>query len=145
MKITLRFAFLFASAAVLIALVVAGTASNASAQTDRQQQQQQQQQQQPITGGYGAVDVADKDVQAAARYAVKKQTLRQRTTVKLISVNRADRQVVAGLNYRLCLTIEYRVKGKKARRTAEAIVYQNLKQKFSLSSFSEYPDGCPDR
>ena len=98
----------------------------------------------PITGGFGTVEVTDKDVQAAARYAVKKQTDRQRTTIRLISIDKAERQVVAGLNYRLCLTVEYRVKGKKTRRTAEALVYKNLKQKLSLSSFTEHPDGCPN-
>ena len=96
----------------------------------------------PITGAYGTIDVKDPDVIAAAKYAVKKQAKKQGGKIKYMSINKAETQVVAGLNYRLCINIEVRAKGKKTYTPmfVQAVVYKDLKQKFSLTSWTEY--GC---
>lgn len=94
----------------------------------------------PIVGGYGTADVKDPDVIAAAKYAVKKQAKKQGVKIKFMSINKAETQVVAGLNYRLCINVEVREKGKKTYTPmfAQAIVFKDLKQKFSLTSWTEY-------
>lgn len=77
-------------------------------------------------GGYAPVSVADKDVVAAARFAVethqkltKKQPSEASTSLKLVSIQSAEQQVVSGINYRLKLNVEHNDKD----RTAEAIVW----------------------
>jgi uncharacterized lipoprotein NlpE involved in copper resistance len=87
-------------------------------------------------GGYRSIDSADPDARAAAKYAVSTQASRTGTAVTLRRVARAERQIVAGLNYRLCL--EVRVGGKPD--VVQAIVFRDLQQRFSLTEWS--PGGC---
>ena len=84
-----------------------------------------------IVGGYGDAANNDKDVVAAANFAVGAKS-KQNSKLNLISIDRAEKQVVAGLNYRLCLT----VKDARAQQQATAIVYQNLQNKMSLTSWT---------
>ena len=89
-----------------------------------------------ITGGYGDANVKDKDVIAAAKFAVKKRSQKQRAVITLVSINQAQLQVVAGLNYKLCLQVSVKKSGKKAvRQFAEAVVYKNLQRVYSLTSW----------
>lgn len=89
-----------------------------------------------ITGGYGDADVKDKDVIAAAKFAVKKGGQKQKATITLVSLNKAQLQVVAGLNYKVCLQVSVKKSGKKAiRQFVEAVVYKNLKNVYSLTSW----------
>lgn len=96
-------------------------------------------QQEPIAGGYSEAPQTDRDVISAAQFAAAEESRRKRVRVTLVSIEHAERQVVAGLNYRLCLKIK--IKGKTHNVTA--VVYQNLKQKYSLTSWAE--DGCKER
>lgn len=89
----------------------------------------------PIAGGYAEADKTDPEVVAAARFAIK-QKRRQIDHGALVSIERAEVQVVAGLNYRLCL----KVKIKGQTRDVTAVVYKNLKQKYVLSSWDA--NGC---
>lgn len=93
----------------------------------------------PIAGGYGEVSATDKEAVAAANYAARAQAKKQKATIKLVSINRAERQVVAGLNYRLCLKVSVTAKGRKTAKTQviQTVVFQNLKQKLSLTSWTE--------
>ena len=84
-----------------------------------------------IAGGYGAVDKNDPEVKAAAKYAVAAETRHAHHTIKLISINKAEQQVVAGMNYKVCM----KVRDGKKTRWATAVVYQNLKNKRSLTSW----------
>ncbi len=102
--------------AVFIVLFVSVFASKTSAQ---------------ITGGYGTADLKSKDLKSAAVFAVAREGKMTGKHLKLVSVSKAEQQVVAGLNYNLCL----KVRDGKKTRTASAIVYQNLKQKFSLTDW----------
>lgn len=123
MKSNIRFNFI--SAAFVLILLCAG---GVSAQTDE-----------PMAGGYGNVSKTDKEVLLAARFAVRRQAGKQRATIRLISINKAESQVVAGLNYRFCLKVEIKKRGRKTKtvRTVETVVFQDLEQKLSLESWQE--------
>ncbi len=103
-------------AAVFVVLLMCAFASKTSAQ---------------IAGGYGEAEVKSKSVSSAAAFAVRSEARKTKKHFKLISVSKAEQQVVAGLNYNLCL----KVRDGKRTRTANAIVYQNLRQKFSLTDW----------
>lgn len=98
-----------------------------------------------ITGGYGDPAVNDADVIAAAKFAMKKGAKKERTALHLVSIRTARLQVVAGLNFDLCLEIEMKRKTdrKLVKRFATTVVYRNLKNKYSLSSWllSDKPPG----
>ena len=89
-------------------------------------------QQGPIVGGYADASNSDPEVVAAARFAIKTETQKLHARITLVLIERAEVQVVAGLNYRLCM----RVKMKGKTRNVSAVIYKNLKQKYSLTSWS---------
>ena len=93
-------------------------------------------QQGPIVGGYADASNSDPEVVAAARFAINTERQKLHTRITLLSIKHAEVQVVAGLNYRLCLRVK--IKGKT--RNVNVVVYKNLKQKYSLTSWSA--DGC---
>ena len=85
-----------------------------------------------ITGGFGDASASSKEVKRAAKFAVEQRTLRTGNKVALVRVVKAEIQVVAGLNYRMVL----RVSDKRGRRrTATVVVYQNLKNRLSLTGW----------
>jgi len=89
-----------------------------------------------LAGGYSETSNANPDAVAAARFGIQKERQKLHTRISLVSIKRAEVQVVAGLNYRLCMTVK--VKGKT--RDVTAVVYKNLKQKYSLTSWTA--DDC---
>ena len=121
MKKNLRLTIILAAFVIIFACVGA-----ASAQIDE-----------PMAGGFSKASTTDKEVMAAARYAVKTQAKKQSATIRLVSINRAETQVVAGRNYRLCLKVQITAKGKKTKtsKIIQTVVFQNLKQKLSLTSW----------
>jgi Cystatin domain len=86
---------------------------------------------QSIAGGWGEAKVNDPQVLKAARFAVASEQARTDSVFKLVSVVRAEQQVVAGMNYRFCLRLQ---RGKS--KTALVQVYRNLQAKFSLTSWA---------
>ncbi|MDR3556792.1 MAG: cystatin domain-containing protein [Syntrophobacteraceae bacterium] len=77
-------------------------------------------------GGYSAVSANRKDVRSAAAYAIRAETkaLQEQkdgraTGLKLVQIITAEKQVVAGMNYRLKL----QVKANGKIREAEAVVW----------------------
>lgn len=88
-------------------------------------------QSEPVAGAYGETSVTEPEVISAARYAVRTQSRRQGVSISLISVRKAEAQVVAGLNYRLGL----RVNAGGRQQDVTAIVYKNLRRQYSLSSW----------
>lgn len=79
-----------------------------------------------MPGAYAAAPVTDKQVIAAADFAVRAQekTMRERkdalpATVTLVKVLSAQQQVVAGMNYRLWL----KVKLDGEEKEADAVVW----------------------
>jgi hypothetical protein len=89
-----------------------------------------------IAGGYGTADVKDPQVMAAAKFAVGAQNTKLKRTgsraYTLLEITKAQMQVVAGLNFHICIN----TKLGTSIRSAEAVVYQDLQQKLSLSSWT---------
>jgi hypothetical protein len=104
-------------------IVVSGNAFDVSAQDS------------PMVGSYQEVSKTDREAVSAAKFAIRSEKRQQGGRLSLISIERAERQVVAGLNYRLCLKVK--MKGKTENATA--VVYKNLEQKYALSSWDT---GC---
>ncbi len=92
----------------------------------------------PVVGGYSRTDAAAAEVVAATNFAVKAQMKKQRDKIKLVAVNNAARQVVAGMNYQMCLNVETtdRQTKKTAPQTVQTVVFKNLKGKYSLTSWA---------
>lgn len=85
-----------------------------------------------LPGGYQSLDADDPGAKSAAAFAVSEQSTRGGKPVALRRITRAEQQVVAGMNYRLCLEVTVgNVPGD-----AEAIVFRDLKQQLSLTRWS---------
>lgn len=106
-----------------------GGATNNFAQTEMKE---------PITGGYNYVATTDAQVAAAANFAVKAQAKKQRAKIKLTTIKKAEQQIVAGMNYSICLQVETRERGKKTYvpQTVQAVVFLSLEQKYELESWT---------
>lgn len=96
------------------------------------------------TGGYREIDKSDEGVMAAAEFAVKEFSAKKEITYKLIEVEHAESQVVAGINYRLCLKIGYHKADDDvdATETIRVVVYRSLQNQYSLTSSAE--EDCGD-
>ena len=81
-----------------------------------------------ITGGWRATAI-DADARSAAAFAAGAL---KRTGVSIRSVDAVQSQVVAGLNYRLDLTL---TDGSRW----QVVVYRNLQGAFSLTSSTALP------
>lgn len=90
----------------------------------------------PILGGYKEVATDNTEVVAAAEFAVGEQGQKQENTISLVSIEKAEQQVVAGVNYRLCLKVTI---GDAADETQEAkvLVFRSLQKEYSLKSWEE--------
>lgn len=86
-------------------------------------------QQEPMTGAYAEISSTDPEVLSAARFAVGAKGRQLGVRISLVSIEHAEVQVVAGLNY--MLNMKVKVNGKAQDVTV--VVYKNLKQKYSLS------------
>lgn len=82
-----------------------------------------------VLGAYSNISVHDAEAESAALFAINMQKRRYGEKLQLGEVVRAERQVVAGLNYRLCLST--RLNGED--RQAVAVVFHNLQKQYSLS------------
>jgi cystatin-C len=94
---------------------------------------------QDIAGGYGDASVTDKDVRSAANFAIKSRSRSTGKTLTLVKIVKAEVQVVAGLNYRVCMTVR---EGRKAAKTITAVVYKDLQNRRSLSRWKV--GGCSE-
>ena len=87
----------------------------------------------PMVGGYKPVAADDAEVVSAARFAVAARGRSQNAEISLNSVLAAERQTVAGANYRLCLEVE--VEG--ATQNVRAVVFKSLQKQYQLKSWEE--------
>lgn len=85
----------------------------------------------PMPGAYQTAAAIGSDERAAANAAVSARATQEKAPLKLLTIERVDRQVVAGLNYRLRL----RVSLGGQPRMAEAVVYRNLQGQHQLTSW----------
>ena len=92
----------------------------------------------PVVGGYSTAEVTDAEVISSANFAIKAQAKKQKAKIKLVAVSRAEKQIVAGTNYRLCLQVEMLENDKKTAvpQTVQVIVFRSLKQKYELKSWA---------
>jgi hypothetical protein len=94
------------------------------------------QENEPFAGGYIKVSLTDKQVIEAAGFAVKKRGSATRTTINLLSIESARRQIVAGTNYKICLRVQYRRRAKgRDEQFIEAVVFRSLKNVYSLTGW----------
>ena len=96
------------------------------------------------TGGYREIDKTDEGAVAAAEFAVKDQSEKKEITYKLVEIEHAESQVVAGINYRLCLKIGYHKADDDVDATefVRVVVYRSLQNQYSLTSWTE--ENCGD-
>lgn len=92
----------------------------------------------PIVGGYAPAEATAPEVVKAAKFAVKTQAKKDRAKIKLMKISRAEQQVVAGMNYNVCLLVETKEKGKKSYvpQTVQTVVYVNPQGKYELISWA---------
>jgi leucyl aminopeptidase (aminopeptidase T) len=101
------------------------------------------------TGSYREIAKDDEGAAAAAEFAVKDQSEKKGLTYNLVSVEKAETQVVAGINYRLCLKVGYHKQDDDMDTTefVRVVVYRNLQKEYSLTSWTEEQcskDGDPE-
>ena len=89
-----------------------------------------------MVGGYGSISAKSAEAQSSAKFAVSARARRTGKRIVLWKVVRAEQQVVAGMNYRVCM----RVFENGKARTVTAVVYKNLRRKWSLTSWTR--GGC---
>ena len=95
-------------------------------------------QDEPIVGGNAKTNAADKNVVAAAKFAVKKRVRTTKLSINLIAVKNVETQVVAGLNYKICMLVSVKSSSKKAsKQMVQVVVYRNLKNIYSLTNWTE--------
>ena len=97
------------------------------------------QQRPPMVGGYKKIATNAPEVVSAAEFAVREQARKGGSSLRLISVEAAESQLVQGVNYRLCLQVEIEdeVNNVIVTQSAKVIVYRDLKKKYSLSKWEE--------
>ncbi|MFN2577965.1 MAG: hypothetical protein ABR607_09790 [Pyrinomonadaceae bacterium] len=91
------------------------------------------------TGGYREIDKADEGAEAAAEFAVKTESEKTELTYKLVSLEHAESQTLAPINYRLCLKVGYH-KQDDVVDTPEfvrVVVYRSLQNQYSLRSWTQ--------
>ncbi|MSO24304.1 MAG: hypothetical protein EXQ58_13920 [Acidobacteria bacterium] len=80
-------------------------------------------------GGYHLLSNDDPETVSATKFAVGEKGRTFGKTIVLTSIVHAQRQLVSGVNYKLCLKV--RVDGTSKR--SEALVYRNPQKQYSLT------------
>jgi P2-related tail formation protein len=91
-------------------------------------------------GGYRAILKTDPNAVAAANFAITAQSTKTGYTFELLDLVKAERQVVAGSNYKLCMQVS--VDGDEPF-FVQAVVYVDLKNNRKLTSWAD--SDCGDQ
>lgn len=102
--------------ASLLSLVLSAAASCALAVTFFTATPSHAEEAAPRIGGFRAGSKTDPEVLAAAKFAVGEQAKRKGVAVELVAVESVEQQVVAGMNYKLRLSVK--IDGKAQQVTA---------------------------
>ncbi len=86
----------------------------------------------PMAGAYREADITPA-IRAAAEFAVREQSQKSETPLRLVKIIRAEQQMVAGTNHRLQLSGEH---GGRIREVS-AVVYQDPDSELELRSWDE--------
>jgi preprotein translocase subunit SecF len=126
----------FLLAAALLAVVVAAFVSTAAGARQKA----------PVVGGYKETETDAPEVTDAAAFAVAARVHKTKEKVKLLSVESAERQTVAGTNYRLCLKVETEDTDNNVdvTETVKAVVFKSLKKVYTLKSWEKEDCGEED-
>ena len=87
-----------------------------------------------VCGGYSPAEI-DTEVRKVAEFAVKSQAKANGTPLRFVKILKAERQVVAGLNYRLEIEVADGSKHLKAR----AVVWKKLDGSLALTAWETIP------
>lgn len=90
-------------------------------------------------GGYAAIDPSTSEAREAASFATAEHAKSVKREITLTSIAGAERQIVKGVNYRLCLDVS--VAGSPQR--VQVVVYRDLNQVLSLTQWT--PGSCDTR
>src|ERR1043165_5102587 len=94
----------------------------------------------PVAGGYSNAKTSDRSVRRAASVAVSTHAKRAHHAVTLVKILKAEKQVVAGMNYRMCLSVR---RGRRGHvHTASVVVYEPIRKPMRLTSWED--GGCED-
>ena len=93
-------------------------------------------------GGYKEISRDDAEVEAAAKFAIEAEGKKQDASYTLVSIEHAESQVVAGINYRLCLKVSESADNDP--KEVQTVVYKNLRREYSLTSWEEKECGEKD-
>jgi len=85
-----------------------------------------------MVGGYKAIATDDENAISAAEFAVDAQSEKANKEYQLGEIVKAERQVVQGSNYRLCMEIS---EGGEESFFVQAVVYVNLQNESKLTSW----------
>jgi hypothetical protein len=85
-----------------------------------------------MVGGYKPIAVNDW-VTSVGTYALGKVSAETKKNIELLEVVKAERQVVQGSNYRLCMQVA--LAGSDDDFHIQAIVYQDLKNNYSVTKW----------
>ncbi|MBA3769817.1 MAG: hypothetical protein H0X08_04880 [Blastocatellia bacterium] len=88
-------------------------------------------------GAYRTVSQRNPDVRAAYAFAIKSQAAKEAKPFAFVRVLKAESQVVAGINYRICMLVR---EGKGRSKSVTAVVNKDLKKVWTLTSW--VPGGC---
>jgi hypothetical protein len=92
------------------------------------------------TGGYKEISKTDAGAVAAADFAITAQSDKTGHAFELLDLVKAERQVVAGSNYKLCMQVS--ADGDEVF-FVQAVVYVDLKKNSKLTSWAD--SDCGDQ
>ena len=116
------------SAVLLVFLVLTGVTACADPDHFRESAMANK----PLPGGSTAASTSDEKVKLAAQRAVAAQAKASGLPLTLVSIEDASRQVVAGVNYHLRLSV---MKGDRPQ-FANAVVWGKLDGSYELTAWS---------
>jgi tetratricopeptide (TPR) repeat protein len=96
-----------------------------------------------MAGAYSRAAVTDPAVAAAVKFAVDAKAREKKIDMDLDDIASAERQVVAGTNYRMCInvTVPPTDYGDEGKRSFRVVVYQDPKNVLKVTSWDEV-DSC---
>ena len=115
MKTNIRAATMLSALAIVLSIASAGVA-------------------QRILGGYKEIPNDDAEAVESANFAVKVQSDKTEKEFQLGEIAKAERQVVAGSNYRLCMQV---IANEDEPYFVQAVVYLDLRGNRSLTSWAD--------
>src|SRR5476649_2173112 len=87
----------------------------------------------PTLGGFRDIETINEGAVAAANFAVAAQSEATEMDYQLVDISKAESQVVAGTNYRLCLEVS--ANGSDSS-FVQAIVAYDLQRNYHLTSWA---------